>query len=64
MILVELRSYFLISGDSASRTLAGQRVEADDGDAETLAILLGERNLVDLVSFQVRLKRIKNKLVE
>lgn len=37
-------------------TLAGQGVVADDGDAETLAVLLGQRNLVDLVSLQVGLK--------
>lgn len=37
-------------------TLGGQRVVADDGDAEALAVLLGQRNLVDLVSLQVGLK--------
>lgn len=36
-------------------TLAGQRVVADDGDAEALPVLLDERNLVDLVSLQVGL---------
>ena len=40
----------------AGPTLAGQRVVADDGDAEALPVLLDERNLVDLVSLQVGLK--------
>lgn len=38
-------------------TLAGQRVAADDGDAEALPVLLDERNLVDLVSLQVGLNQ-------
>lgn len=37
-------------------TLAGQGVVADDGDAEALSVLLGERNLVDLISLQIGLK--------
>lgn len=37
--------------------MAGQGVVADDGDAEALAVPLGQRNFVDLVSLQVGLKQ-------
>ncbi len=41
-------------------TLAGQGVVSDDGDAEALAVFLGQRNLVDLISLQVGLKPNKH----
>lgn len=49
--LLQNKNFFL-----SSPTLAGQRIVADDGDAEALAVLLGQRNLVDLISLQVGLK--------
>lgn len=43
----------------SSPTLAHQRIVANDGDAEALAVLLGNRNLVDLVSLQVGLEQTR-----
>lgn len=42
---------------SASFTLAGQRVVANNRDAKALSFHLAERNLVDLISLQVGLKQ-------
>lgn len=36
--------------------MGGQRVVAYDGDAEALALVLGQRNVVELVALQVGLK--------
>lgn len=44
-------------------TLAGQGVVADDGDAEALAVVLGYRNLVDLISLQVGLKQTESPFI-
>lgn len=59
-VLILNTEQLLVSVVFFSLTLAGQRVVSDDGDAEALSVLLGQRNLVDLVSFQVGLNQNKH----